>query len=189
MNGWFYDQESTGSGQYLRHLLANLRQSAPEADISLILPPHIQSPTDLPLGVKAIEAGNRKHVAKWRKVVFEQRDFPRIAHEIGADIAHVPYWGTPLACPIKLVTTVLDVIPLLYPVYSRGLLTGLYTSLVSSAARGSNHIITISETAKIDIEEQIANPRRWNHGNLPGARCALSSADRRGKRRSGPRQI
>ena len=35
MNGWFYDQESTGSGQYLRHLLANLRQTAPELEISL----------------------------------------------------------------------------------------------------------------------------------------------------------
>lgn len=158
MNGWFYDQQSTGSGQYLRHLLANLRQSAPEIEISLILPPHIQPPDDLPSGVKAIETGTRKNTAKWRKVVFEQRTFPRIARQIGADIAHVPYWGTPLACPVKLVTTVLDVIPLLYPVYSRGPLTGLYTSLVSSAARGSNHIITISETAKIDIEEQLRIP-------------------------------
>ena len=67
----------------------------------------------------------------------------------------MPYWGTPLACPIKLVTTVLDVVPLLYPIYSRGLFTSLYTSLVSAAARGSNHIIAISETAKIDIEEQL----------------------------------
>ena len=158
MNGWFYDQESTGSGQYLRHLLANLRQTAPEVDVSLILPPHIQSPTDLPPGVKAIETGNRKHVAKWRKVVFEQRTFPRTARQIGADIAHVPYWGAPLACPVKLVTTVLDVIPLLYPIYSHGPFISLYTALVSAAARGSNHIITISETAKIDIEEQLRIP-------------------------------
>ena len=55
-------------------------------------------------------------------------------------------------------TTVLDVIPLLYPVYNQGLFTNAYTSLVSAAARGSNHIITISETAKIDIEEQLGIP-------------------------------
>ena len=155
INGWFYDQESTGSGQYLRQLAKNLPRVAPELEISLILPPHIQAPPDLPSGVRAIETGKSKRGSKLGKVAFEQRTFPRLAHEINADIAHVPYWGTPLACPVKLVTTVLDVIPLLYPVYNQGLFTNIYTSLVSAAARGSNHIITISETAKIDIEEQL----------------------------------
>ncbi len=158
INGWFYDQESTGSGQYLRHLIKHLSIAAEELELSLILPPHLRAPKDLPAGVKPIETGSRNQASKWGKVYFEQRSFPRIACDIGADIAHVPYWGTPLACPIKLITTVLDVIPLLYPIYNRGLLTGMYTSLVSSAARGSNHIITISETAKVDIEEQLQIP-------------------------------
>lgn len=158
INGWFWDQQSTGSGQYLRHLLKNLPKVAPELQISLILPPHIQTPPDLPAGIQAVGTGNRARASKLGKVYFEQRVFPRLAYEINADIAHVPYWGTPMACPVKLVTTVLDVIPLLYPVYSQGLLTNLYTSLVSAAARGSNHIITISETAKIDIEEQLGIP-------------------------------
>ena len=158
INGWFYDQESTGSGQYLRHLIKHLSIAAEELELSLILPPHLRAPKDLPAGVKPIETGSRNRASKWGKVYFEQRSFPRIARDIGADIAHVPYWGTPLACPIKLITTVLDVIPLLYPIYNRGLLTGMYTSLVSSAARGSNHIITISETAKVDIEEQLQIP-------------------------------
>ncbi|MCY3796193.1 MAG: glycosyltransferase family 1 protein [Chloroflexi bacterium] len=155
INGWFYDQVSTGSGQYLRGLSKHLPRVAPELELSLILPAHISTPPDLPAGVRAIETGKRKRRSKLGKVIFEQRTFPRFAREIGADIAHVPYWGTPLACPVKLVTTVLDVIPLLYPVYNQGLFTNAYTSLVSAAARGSNHIITISETAKIDIEEQL----------------------------------
>ena len=162
INGWFYDQEATGSGQYLRHLLASLPKAAPEIKLSLVLPPRIPTPTHLPATIQVVRAGSPRLSATARgrlgKVVFEQRSFPRIARQIGADIAHVPYWGTPLACPVKLVTTVLDVIPLLYPVYSRGALTGLYTSLVSAAARGSNHIITISETAKVDIEEQLRIP-------------------------------
>ncbi len=158
INGWFYNQESTGSGQYLRHLLKNLPKQAPELEVSLVLPPHILTPPDLPAGIQAVEAGNRARASKLGKVHFEQRLFPRLVRQIDADIAHVPYWGTPLACPIKLVTTVLDVIPLLYPIYNQGLLTNLYTSLVSAAARGSNHIITISETAKIDIEEQLGIP-------------------------------
>ncbi len=155
INGWFWAQKSTGSGQYLRQLLAHLPLVAPELEISLILPPHLPAPGDIPAGVRAIETGRRRRTSKLGKVRFEQRVFPRAARAIGADIAHVPYWGTPLACPIKLVTTVLDVVPLLYPIYSQGLFTNLYTSLVSAAARGSNHIITISETAKIDIEEQL----------------------------------
>ena len=158
INGWFWAHESTGSGQYLRQLLRNLPKVAPELEISLILPPHIQSPADIPAGVRTIETGRRARSSRLGKVYFEQRSFPRIARTINADIAHVPYWGTPLACSIKLVTTVLDVIPLLYPIYNHGLFTNLYTSLVSAAARGSNHIITISETAKIDIEEQLRIP-------------------------------
>ncbi|MCY3796724.1 MAG: glycosyltransferase family 1 protein [Chloroflexi bacterium] len=158
INGWFYDQESTGSGQYLRHLIKHLPAAAEELELSLILPNHVGAPKELPSRVKPIKAGSRNSASKWGKVYFEQRSFPRIARDIGADIAHAPYWGTPLACPIKLITTVLDVIPLLYPVYNQGLLTGLYTSLVSSAARGSGHIIAISETAKVDIEEQLQIP-------------------------------
>ena len=153
INGWFWDQPATGSGQYLRHLLASLCQVAPELNLSLVLPPHIQSPADLPDGVRAINAG--RWAGKPGKVYFEQRAFAQAARQLQADIAHVPYWGTPLACPVKLVTTVLDVIPLLYPVYQSGFFTSLYTSLVGAAARGSNHLITISETAKLDIEEQL----------------------------------
>ncbi len=158
INGWFWGQETTGSGQYLRHLLLNLIKVAPDLELSLILPPHIRKATDLPAGIRVIETGSRHHSSKLSKVIFEQRTFPRLAERSGADIAHVPYWGPPLACPIKLVTTVLDVIPLLFPVYNRGTLTSLYTSLVSVAARGSSHIITISETAKLDIEEQLRIP-------------------------------
>lgn len=164
INGWFINQASTGSGQYLRQLLASLRQAAPEIELSLILPPRAQSPPDLPGAIRVVRAKGLRLPSKpggargLAKVYFEQRAFPLLARDIGADIAHVPYWGTPLACPIKLVTTVLDVIPLLYPVYNRGALTGLYTSLVSAAARGSNHIITISETAKVDIEDQLRIP-------------------------------
>ena len=158
INGWFWDQPSTGSGQYLRNLVKQLPKVAPEHQFSLILPPHIQRPLAPPQSVNVVETGRRRQTGKLGKVIFEQRTFPRTAGKIGADIAHVPYWGPPLSCPIRLVTSVLDVIPLIYPVYNQGFFTNLYTSLVSAAARGSNHIITISETAKLDIEEQLNIP-------------------------------
>jgi len=162
INGWFWDQQSTGSGQYLRHLVPNLKKVSPDLQLSLILPPHIQDPDDAPASVNLIKTRNSglpsNALRRVAKVFFEQRTFPRAAREIGADLAHVPYWAPPLSSPVKLVTTVLDVIPLQFPIYNRGLLTGLYTSLVSVAARGSNGIITISETAKLDIEDYLGIP-------------------------------
>ena len=158
INGWFWGQHSTGSGQYLRHLLFNLPKVAPALELSLVLPPHIQAPGDLPDSVRVIATGKASRSSKFGKVRFEQHTFPKAAKSVNADIAHVPYWGTPLTCPVKLVTTVLDVIPLQYPIYNRGLFTSLYTSLVSTAARGSAHIITISETSKLDIEEHLRIP-------------------------------
>ena len=158
MNGWFWDQESTGSGQYLRHLVSHLKKAAPDLELSLILPPHIQRPDDVAEGVQVIPTGAGKRSGGLAKVFFEQRTFPQAAKKINADLAHVPYWGAPLSCPIKLVTSILDVIPLQFPIYNQGLLAHLYTSLVSAAARGSSHIITISETAKLDIEEHLNIP-------------------------------
>lgn len=160
MNGWFWNQQFTGSGQYLRNLVTALMKADSELQLSLILPPHIQNPDNVPDRVQVVETGKAKKMSKWGKVWFEQRTFPRMADKVGADIAHVPYWGTPLSCSIPLITSVLDVIPLLYPIYNQGVMTQLYTSLVSTTAHGSQHIITISETAKLDIEEQLHIPEQ-----------------------------
>lgn len=155
-NGWFWDQPNTGSGQYVRHLLAALRRVAPELDMTLVLPPHITAADDLPPNVSIITTGGRG--GNLGKVLFEQRTFPRMVSRAGADIAHVPYWGPPLSSPARLVTTILDAIPLVIPEYADGLLPRLYTSLVTAAARGSTHILTISDAAKADIVRQLGVP-------------------------------
>lgn len=155
-NGWFWDQPNTGSGQYLRHLLHALRRLAPDLKLTLVLPPGLASADDLPPNVDIVTTqGGRSNLGK---VFFEQRTFPKAAGEVGADVAHVPYWGPPLAIPIPLVTSVLDVIPLALPQYSPGFRGRLYTSLVSAAARGSTHVITISNAAKADIVQYLGLP-------------------------------
>lgn len=148
-NGWFWDQPHTGSGQYIRGLLPHLRRAAPEVRYTLIVPGHVTALDDVPEGVTVVRTrGGSGHVAK---VIFEQRTYPREVARAGADIAHVPYWGPPLSSPARLVTSVLDVIPLAIPDYAQGFRARLYTSLVSATARGSAHIITLSEAAKRDI--------------------------------------
>jgi len=155
-NGWFWDQPNTGSGQYIRRLLHHLRRVAPGLQMTLVLPPHNRAPDDLPTDVSI--ASTRGGSGQWGKVWFEQRTFPQMVGRVGADIAHVPYWGPPLSSPARLVTSVLDVIPLAIPDYARGVKARLYTSLVTAAARGSAHTITLSEASKADIIQHIGLP-------------------------------
>ncbi len=154
-NGWFWDQPNTGSGQVIRHLLPALRRVSPDLRMTVVLPSGAHA-GDLPDGIEAITTtGSRSNLGK---VWFEQRTFPQIVGRVGADVAHVPYWGAPLSSPAPLVTSVLDVIPLALPQYAAGLLPRLYTSLVSASARGSSQVITISDAAKADIMRYLGIP-------------------------------
>ncbi|MBL8134286.1 MAG: glycosyltransferase family 4 protein, partial [Anaerolineae bacterium] len=158
-NGWFWDQPNTGSGQVIRRLLPALRRLKPDLTLTLVLPADGRDGAtfdDLPPDVNVVTVGGSR--SNLGKVWFEQRLFPTAAARAGADIAHVPYWGPPLASPIPLVTSVLDVIPLALPEYSAGFFPRLYTALVSAAARGSTQVITISDAAKAEIVERLAIP-------------------------------
>lgn len=155
-NGWFWDQPNTGSGQYVRRLCNALRRVAPDLQLTLILPPHITSPDDLPENASIVTTNGPG--GRVGKVWFEQRTFPQMVARVNADIAHVPYWGPPLSSPARLVTSILDVIPLVIPDYARGIANQLYTSLVRAAARGSAHTITISQAAAIDIHNYLGIP-------------------------------
>lgn len=156
LNGWFWDQPNTGSGMYTRQLLRYLRRTAPDLDLTLVLPPGLTSASDLPENVSLVTtSGSRSRTGK---VLFEQRTFPRMVARVGADLAHVPYWGPPLSSPVPLVTSVLDVIPLVYGDYAPGLGGRLYTALASAAARGAQHIITLSQASLLDIVEHLDIP-------------------------------
>ena len=156
-NGWFWDQPHTGSGQYLRNLLAALVQCAPQHRYSLVVPPSSRTLDHLPPDVDVLPVRMRLsgHLGK---VWFEQRAFAAAAGRLGADLAHVPYWGPPLRSPAPVVCSVLDVIPLVMPAYRQGVRNRLYTSLVVAAARGVAHLVTISEDARRDIAQHIGVP-------------------------------
>ena len=157
-NAWFWDQPYTGSGQYLRQLVHALRRVAPEVRLTLVTPG--RAVEDIPTGVDVhpvpVSAGGNLG-----KVIFEQRAYPGAVGRLGADIAHVPYWGGPLASPARLVVTVHDVIPLSMPVYQGGVGGRLYFSLVSASARGAGHLITDSEFSRQEIIEYIGYPAEY----------------------------
>lgn len=155
-NGWFWNKPYVGSGQYLRQLVDSLARIAPNLNMTLILPPDCQNPDHVPNGVNVITTKGK--VNKLGKVWFEQRTFPKLAGQIKADIAHVPYWATPLTSPVKLVTSVLDVAPLIYPEYADSVGGRLYNALVRATSGGSAHIITLSDAAKADITRYLDVP-------------------------------
>jgi len=154
LNGWFWDQPFTGSGQYTRQLVIALRRLDPSLMLTLIVPATMQ-PEGVPDGVQVVPVrlafgGNPA------KVWFEQRGYPAAVARTGAEIAHIPYWGPPLSSPkAKLIATIHDVVPLAIPAYQGGLGARLYTSLVTAASRGVAHIITDSEFSKEEIVARI----------------------------------
>ncbi len=157
INGWFYDQPNTGSGQYVRELTRALARVGKENTYTLVLPPHIDTVEDLPEAVNVIQTHGGPG-GKLGKVWFEQRLFSAAVAQAAAEVAHVPYWGPPFQSPAKLVTSVLDVVPLMFPEYNAGFGNKLYTSLVTAAVDGSAHVITLSEAAKADVVAYLKVP-------------------------------
>ena len=163
LNGWFWQQPHSGSGQYLRQLLRALSQLPAPPQLTLVLPPGVRAGPDLPDDVRTMTTHGRG--GRLGKLLFEQQLYPRAVADCRADIAHVPYHGAPLRSPAPLVTSVLDVVAQVIPDYARRLPARLYTALVGASARGSAEIITLSHASKLDIEE---------HLELPGERITVT---------------
>ncbi|MBK8903337.1 MAG: glycosyltransferase family 4 protein [Anaerolineaceae bacterium] len=151
INAAFWNQPNTGSGQYTRQLVYHLNRMVSDLTITLIYPQVAGQPEPeaVPPSVKVklvpVRPGNLG------KVWFEQHLFPQACREVGATVAHVPYWGGPLQSPVPLVVTVHDLTTMLVPEYRRPFLTRLYNALVSASARGATRIITDSEASKRDV--------------------------------------
>jgi glycosyltransferase involved in cell wall biosynthesis len=160
LNAWFIDQPTTGSGQYLTHLLAEYA-AHPAGHRFLLcghtgqqLPDRLASASSIPewktlhTPFDPRPSSFQRHLAKlW----FEQVSFPRACLRWGADLIHVPYWASPLFCHIPTIVTIHDLIPVLLPAYSGGRLGRLYTWLVSLAARRATHVLTDSQASRQDI--------------------------------------
>jgi glycosyltransferase involved in cell wall biosynthesis len=160
INGWFWDQPHTGSGQYTRQLLAHLSRIAPEHEFIVVTPEatfpvaELESPARLDSEVQT--RGARK--PDLRKVWFEQVTFPRACKRLKAGLAHVPYWGSPLSPGVPTVVTIHDIIPVLLPQYRGNTLVRTYTGLVEGAAAQARLILTDSAASKADIVTHLRLP-------------------------------
>ena len=153
INGWFWNRPNSGSGQYTRFLTWYLNRLVSDLDITLICPTTEGEPDSVPPSVTVRMVENRPgHVGK---VLFEQNQFPKVCGEVNADIAHVPYWGSPMSSPCPVVVTVHDMTTELVREYRKGIKARAYNALVAAAARGAAHVITDSLASKEDVVEHL----------------------------------
>jgi glycosyltransferase involved in cell wall biosynthesis len=157
LNAWFIEQPTTGSGQYLTHLLTEYAAHYARHRYLLCLPSQQVDTgritaglpnTFEPLVLHTPFDGQSRHLAK---VWFEQVSFPLACRRWQADLIHVPYWASPLFFHTPTVVTVHDLIPLLLPAYRGGILGKAYTRLVSITARRATRVLTDSESSRGDI--------------------------------------
>jgi glycosyltransferase involved in cell wall biosynthesis len=189
INAWFLNQPGTGSGQYLQNLMRLMPVIAPDHQFLLVAPPD-RFPSQVP--GSQVEFWPL-HSPAWRgnlgKVLVEQLAFPRISRHWQADVAHVPYWGSPLWTPVPTVVTIHDLIPLLLPAYRGNMWVRFYTRLVSASARRAALVLTDSLASKRDIEEHLGLPsqhvrcvylaagERFNPAPTPGDEAVRLSYD------------
>jgi glycosyltransferase involved in cell wall biosynthesis len=165
INGWFWAQPDTGSGQTVRHLVPALVKQDRALEITLVVPGWIADSRmmgALPDRVRLVSVSCQR--GGMGKVWFEQIAFPRICRRLGVNVAHVPYFASPLLPTVPTLVTIHDLIPMVLPQYRGSMGVRLYTSLVASAASFSRLVLTDSEASKQDI---------LVHLRLPAARVRV----------------
>ncbi|MGB1249639.1 MAG: glycosyltransferase, partial [Candidatus Promineifilaceae bacterium] len=149
LNGWFWNRPNSGSGQYIRYLTYHLNRLVSDLDLTLICPASEKEPDAVPPSVHVKMVANRP--GQVGKVLFEQYLFPKAVAEVGADLAHVPYWGPPMQCAAPVVVTIHDITTELVREYRDSVKARIYNALITASARGASHIITDSNSARDDI--------------------------------------
>src|SRR5579863_5633595 len=167
INAHFFKFPSSGSGQYLTHLLHALAEVDGQNEYVLFgSQPLTQHGNGQPQSMNTATFPYHVHPApalathneNIEKVVWEQFTAPAAAKKAGVDIFHVPYFAPPLLPRTPTVVTIHDVIPMRLPAYRAGAKVEAYMHLVSRAAHNATLIITVSQHAKQDMMSALNLP-------------------------------
>jgi glycosyltransferase involved in cell wall biosynthesis len=156
INAFYLGALTTGSGQYINHLIRQVTRLGDESEYVLVKDagPRTQDtsivyPTSCILHPVSTPFDSLSE--NLAKLWFEQVSFPRACRRQGVEIAHVPYFASPLFPTTPTVITVHDLIPMLLPAYQGSTLVRLYTLLVAVAAKRADMVLTDSQASKWDI--------------------------------------
>lgn len=156
----FLQTPASGSGQYLLHLLKELREIDQRNDYLLLGAQPLakqRQPLPFPYQVYPVPSFARRN-ENVAKLTWEQFTGPAAAHKANVDVFHVPYFAPPLFPRTPTVVTIHDVIPLRLPAYRAGKKVEAYMRLVAQAAHKASLIITVSQHAKQDMIDALHLP-------------------------------
>jgi glycosyltransferase involved in cell wall biosynthesis len=169
LEGSFFSQPTTGSGQYVRGLWREFTRegAAPGLEPVLLRPGPVGADEEEPGGGELVVEEAPRRLARLagprvRKVWWELRGLPRAARRTGVELVHVPYFAAlprPGRPPVPYVVTIHDLVPLVLPVYTRSRAMRLYLRLARFTARRATLILTDSQHSANDIVRHLAVPR------------------------------
>ena len=146
VNGRFLCHPFTGIGQYTRNLFGTLAKQNPHLQILMVVPEAVD--VEMPENVEIIVLPEKFH-----KVYWEQVQLPTFFKNAGVDLVHFPYPSNPWKGFEKpVVVTVHDTIPWTLAAYRKSFLTRLYQDRACNAVKKADHVLTVSETSKHEIE-------------------------------------
>jgi glycosyltransferase involved in cell wall biosynthesis len=152
INGLFLQYPSTGTGQYLTHLLRTLPAAGGGHDYQLFAPPG--APTGFGPGILA-RAWRARLPGRADKVWQEQAGFPRFCRREEVAVAHVPHFAAPLWSPCPVVVTIHDLTTFIFPEYAESLAARGYNALVAAGARRAAVILADSEHTRGDVVKRL----------------------------------
>ena len=139
LNGYFSEYPLTGSGQYLQHLQRALTLLAPDDEFKI-------APCAGPYSRLGRRVG---------KLLWEQIGFPACIGD--ADIAHVPYMGSPLRGRNDVVT-VHDLIGFVMPQYAASPWMRIYNRMAAASVRRARIIVADSRATADDLQRILGIP-------------------------------
>jgi glycosyltransferase involved in cell wall biosynthesis len=161
ISGIFLKYPTSGLGQVLIHLLKELHEVDHRNDYILLGSP--STPWDnlagnrFPIQTAPVPA-LAAHNTNSEKVIWELFTGPALAHKMGVDVLHIPYFAPPLISRCPTIVTIADVIQLRSRLYREGMGKKLYLNLTALTARQASMIITLSYHARHEIAETLHIP-------------------------------
>ena len=166
---WIFP-EISGIGNYTRQLLSQFTELAPDVDFLVLFDnPDVLERTQRETGLT--DAGNVEvRCLPWSVFSLQsQLRLPGFLKKESVDVFHSPNYMIPLmafprgrSAQVKCVTTIHDVIPLLFPDHApktrKTRLFPIFRALMREVGKRADAIITVSDASRRDIIEQLGIP-------------------------------
>lgn len=155
INARFLENPYTGIGQYTYNLLQALGKIDKDNEYLLFTPKLVD--LQLPQNFRQMRLPEREYKsASLRKRNWEHVLVPEEMKKHGVNLAHFLYPSNPnKPLGVPTIVTVHDVIPWVLPEYRKKLRSKAYNLYAKMALKKANHIITVSDFSKNEIQKLI----------------------------------